>query len=250
MTGTVREPVDLQNPPPSPIQDLVTIPIEKPPTDFTSELAKQLTHEIRSHKSAYGLACALAESAVQNGHTFIAEKNYEAHGTQSLFHQAENFWTVAWIVLYRETLGRPPFCGKDMLSPRSKICLFNTTLTSHYTGFEQPTLYTELGGPFYHENGYHFFNSTPHLCMVTGAFLPICFDRIISFITIPNALVYPAFRLSIPACINTIGQQVKAGGYYVYPSLREWEKDLGWRHPEWYKIKQWMRGERPKLPEL
>jgi len=30
----------------------------------------------------------------------------------------------------------------------------------------------------------------------------------------------------------------------------EWEKDPGWRHPEWYKIEQWMRGERPELPGL
>jgi len=50
----------------------------------------------------------------------------------------------------------------------------------------------------------------------------------------------PRFRLSIPACMDTIGQQVKAGGYYVYPPLHEWEKDPGWRHPEWCKIEQWI----------
>jgi hypothetical protein len=100
MTGTVREPVDLHNPPPSPIQDLVTVPVENPSTDFTSQLTKQLTHEISSRKSAYGLACALAESAVQNGHTFIAEENYEDYMAQSPFHQAENCRTAAWVVLY------------------------------------------------------------------------------------------------------------------------------------------------------
>jgi hypothetical protein len=36
----------------------------------------------------------------------------------------------------------------------------------------------------------------------------------------------------------------------VYPPLCEWEKDPGWRHPEWCKIEQWMRGERPELPGL
>ena len=100
MTGTVRELVNLQNPPPSPIQDLVTVPVENPSTDFTSQLTKQLTHEISSCKSAYGLACALAESAVWNGHTFVAEENYEDYTAQSPFHQAENCWTAAWVVLY------------------------------------------------------------------------------------------------------------------------------------------------------
>src|SRR6202790_1632935 len=100
MTGTVREPANLQNPPPSPIQDLVTVPFKNPPTDFTSQLTKQLTHEISSQKSAYGLACALAESAVQNGHAFVAEENYEDYMAKSPFHQAENCWTAAWVVLY------------------------------------------------------------------------------------------------------------------------------------------------------
>jgi len=50
--------------------------------------------------------------------------------------------------------------------------------------------------------------------------------------------------------MDTIGQQVKAGGHYIYSPLHEWEKDPGWRHPEWYKIEQWMRGERPELPGL
>jgi hypothetical protein len=111
-------------------------------------------------------------------------------------------------------------------------------------------LYAELGGPLYRENGYHFFGSTPHLCVVIGAFLPICLDRVASLIAIPDALIYPAFRLSIPAHMDTIGQQVKAGGHYVYPPLHEWERDPGWRHPEWCKIEEWMRGERPELPGL
>ena len=85
MTGTVRELANLQNPPPSPIQDLVTIPVENPSTDFTSQLTKQLTHEISSRESAYGLACALAESAVRNGHTFVAEEDYEDYTAQSPF---------------------------------------------------------------------------------------------------------------------------------------------------------------------
>ena len=50
--------------------------------------------------------------------------------------------------------------------------------------------------------------------------------------------------------MDTIGQQVKPGGYYVYPLLHEWEKDPSWRHPEWCKVEQWMRGERPELPGM
>jgi hypothetical protein len=60
-----------------------------------------------------------------------------------------------------------------------------------YDGFEQPMLYAELGGPLYRENGYHFFGLTPHLCIVTGAFLPICRDPIVSLIAIPDTLIYP-----------------------------------------------------------
>jgi hypothetical protein len=181
---------------------------------------------------------------------FITKEKYEDYTAQSPFHQAENCRTVAWLVLYRGTLGRPPFHGRDMIGPGSRIRLFDTALALRYTGFEQPTLYAELGGPLYRENGYHFFGSTPHFCVVTGAFLPICLDHIASLIAIPDALIYPAFRLNIPAHMDTIGQQVKTGGHYVYPPLREWEKDPGWRHPEWCKIEQWMRGERPELPVL
>ena len=100
MTGTVREPANLQNPPPSPIRDLVTIPVENPSTNFTSQLTKQLTHEISSQKIAHGLACALAESAMWNGHTFVAKENYKDYTAQSPFHQAENCRTAAWVVLY------------------------------------------------------------------------------------------------------------------------------------------------------
>jgi hypothetical protein len=90
----------LQNPPPSPIQDLLTIPVKNPSTDFTTQLMKQLTHEISSQGFAYSLACALVESAMQNGHTFVAEENYENYTAQSPFHQAGNCQTAAWVVLY------------------------------------------------------------------------------------------------------------------------------------------------------
>jgi hypothetical protein len=169
---------------------------------------------------------------------FIAKENYKDYTAQSPFHQAENCWTTAWVVLYRGTLGRPPFHGRDMVGPGSKICLFNTALTLCYTGFEQPTLYAELGGPLFRENGYHFFRSTPHLCVITGAFLPICLDHVVSLIAIPDALIYPSSKLNIPTRMDTIGQQVKAGGHYVYPPLCKWEKDPSWRHPEWCKIEQ------------
>jgi len=231
----------LPNPPPSPIQDSLEVPVVDPVNNFTSQLMEQLTCEVSLRESTYGLVQALAESAVRNGHTFITEEKYEDYTAQSPFHQAENCRTAAWVVLYQGTLGRPPFHERDMLSLRSRIHLFDTALALCYIGFEQPMLYAELGGPLYHENGYHFFGSTPHLCVVTGAFLPICLDRVTSLIAIPDALIYPAFRLNIPACMDTIGQQVKTGGHYVYPPLCEWERDPDWRHPEWYKIEQWMQ---------
>jgi hypothetical protein len=90
----------LQNPPPSPIRDLLTIPVKNPSTNFRSQLTKQRTHEISSREFAYGLACALAELAMQNGHTFVAEENYEDYMAQSPFHQAENCWTMGWVILY------------------------------------------------------------------------------------------------------------------------------------------------------
>src|SRR6202790_4685768 len=100
------------------------------------------------------------------------------------FRSFHNSGTAAWVVLYQGTLGRPPFHGRDMISPESKICLFDTALALHYTGFEQPMLYAELGRPIYRENRYHFFGSTPHLCVVTGSFIPICLNHVISLIAI------------------------------------------------------------------
>ena len=83
---------------------------------------------------------------MQNRHTFIAKENYKDYTAQSPFHQAENCQTVAWVVLYHGTLGRPPFHGRDMVGPGLKICLFDTTLTMCWAGFEKPMLYAELGG--------------------------------------------------------------------------------------------------------
>jgi len=44
--------------------------------------------------------------------------------------------------------------------------------------------------------------------------------------------------------VDTIGQQVKTGDILCVSSLARMGKGSGWRHPEWYKIEQWMRGER------
>ena len=85
----------LPNPPPSPIQDSLEVPVEDPVNNFTSQLMEQLTREVSLRKSTYGLAQALGESAVQNGHTFITEEKYEDYTAQSPFHQAENCWTMA-----------------------------------------------------------------------------------------------------------------------------------------------------------
>ena len=53
------------------------------------------SYEISSWEFAYGLACALVESAMRNRHTFVAEENYEDYMAQSPFHQAGNSQTMA-----------------------------------------------------------------------------------------------------------------------------------------------------------
>jgi hypothetical protein len=89
----------LPNPPPSPIQDSLEVPVKDPVNNFTSQLTEQLTREVSLQESTYGLAQALVESAVRNGHTFITEEKYEDYTAQSPFHQAENCWTPAWVVV-------------------------------------------------------------------------------------------------------------------------------------------------------
>jgi hypothetical protein len=67
-----------------------------------------------------------------------------------------------------------------------------------------------------------------------------CLKRLI--LTPTNCQVN-VYNTTILSCIN--GEQHM---YMAANSLKVWEKDPTWRHPEWYKIKQWKRGERPNLP--
>src|SRR5882762_4859060 len=136
------------------------------------------------------------------------------------------------------------------LKPGIFVRLDDTTLAKRYCGFKQPMLFAELGRALHHERGYHFFGSIPHLCVITGEFHPLDLSRVITLIAIPDALVDDTAKLDSPIRLNSIDQMVTSDKSFVYPPLREWEKNPVWKHPEWYKIEQWMRGERPDLPQV
>jgi len=82
---------------------------------------------------------------------------------------------------------------------------------------------------------------------ITGKFYPLDLTCIITLIAIPNALVNNTSKLNSPVHLSSINLMVTSDESFVYPPLQGWEKNPAWKHPEWYKIKQWMRGERPEL---
>jgi len=108
-------------------------------------------------------------------------------------------------------------------------------------------LFAELGRALHREHGYHFFSSVPHLCVITGEFHPLDLTHVITLIAIPDALVDNTAKLDSPICPSSIDQMVTSDESIVYPPLCQWEKNPVWKHPEWYKIEQWMRGERPEF---
>jgi len=103
-------------------------------------------------------------------------------------------------------------------------------------------LFAELGRALHRERGYHLFNSIPHLCVITGEFHPLNLAHVITLIAIPNALVDDTAKLDSPVHHSSINQMVTSEESFVYPPLREWEKNPVCKHPEWNKIDQWMRG--------
>jgi hypothetical protein len=111
-------------------------------------------------------------------------------------------------------------------------------------------MFAELGRALHRERGYHFFNSIPHVCVITGKFHPLNLTCVITLIAIPDALIDDTAKLDSPVRCSSIDQMVTSDESFVYPPLREWEKNPAWKHPEWYKIGQWMRGERPELPQV
>jgi len=111
-------------------------------------------------------------------------------------------------------------------------------------------LFAELGRALHRERRYHFFGSIPHLCVITGEFHPLNLTHVITLIAIPDALVDDTAKLDSPVHHSSINEMVTSEESFVYPPLCEWEKNPVWKHPEWYEIEQWMRGERPDLLQV
>src|ERR1700674_790492 len=247
------------NPPPSPMTSTDCAGDVLPDNlidNISHQLTRQLAHDVSSletNNTISGLSLindALLKSANQHNHPFIFDEFYEGYTAQSPVHQGIDQVSAAWIILHHGTLGRAPSSGSRGLSSGSFICLFDTSLALRNLGFEQPLLYAQLGRPLYRERGYHIFRSTPHLYVATGEFYPINLNCAISIIAVPDALVASVIQFRMPIRVDTLRQRVMSDEYTVYPPLREWEKNPAWKHPEWYKIEQWMRGERPDLPQV
>src|SRR6267378_3251598 len=247
------------NPPPSPMTSTDCAGDMLPDNlidNISHQLTRQLAHDVSSletNNTISGLSLindALLKLANQHNHPFIFDEFYEGYTAQSPVHQGIDQISAAWIILHHGTLGRAPSSGSRGLSSGSFIRLFDTSLALRNLGFEQPLLYAQLGRPLYRECGYHIFRSTPHLYVTTGEFYPINLNCAISIIAVPDALVASVIQFHMPICVDTLRQRVMSDEYTVYPPLREWEKNPAWKHPEWYKIEQWMRGERPDFPQV
>jgi len=158
--------------------------------------------------------------------------------------------SAAWVILHRGILGRPSSPNPEKLRQGLFLRLDDTSLAMRNFGFERPSLFTVLGRALHREHGYHIFNSIPHLCVITGKFFPLDLTCVISLIAIPDVLVHESAKLNSPVHPNSIDQMVTSDESFVYPPLHAWEKDPTWKHPEWYKIDQWMRGQRPELPRV
>jgi len=253
----------LPNPPPSPTcVESPSIAASSVPNnsfdDVMSQLMNQLGHEIDimnsyqiiTNPSLTPISCALAQSAMEKNRTPVEEEKYEEYTAQSPLHQDVDRASAAWVILHRGIIGRPLSQYSGNLKPGIFVRLDDTTLAKRYCGFEQPMLFAELGRALHRERGYHFFGSIPHLCVITGEFHPLDLTRVITLIAIPDALVDDTAKLDSPIRLDSINQMVTSDESFVYPPLREWEKNPVWKHPEWYKIEQWMRGERPDLPQV
>jgi hypothetical protein len=128
---------------------------------------------------------------------------------------------------------------------QSKLGVYSCPL-----GSNTPRYFSILGRAIYREHGYHFFYSIPHLCGYTSEVYPISTTSIITTIAIPNTLVSDTAKLNSAIQPSTIGQRVFDDGCMVYPPLHPWKDNPTWRHPEWYQIEEWMRGERSDFPKV
>jgi hypothetical protein len=207
-------------------------------------------HQIMSNPSLTSIGCALAQSAMEKNRTPVEEEKYEEYTTQFLLHQDMVRASATWVILHQGIIGRPLSQYSGNLKPSTFVCLDDMTLTRQNCGFEQPMLFAELGRALHRECRYHFFSSVPHLCVITSKFHPLDLTQVITLIAIPDALVNDTAKLDSPVHLSSIDQMVTSDESFVYPPLREWEKNPAWKHPEWYKIEQWMRGERLELPQV
>ena len=212
----------------------------------------QLIHEV-DLMSSYALTPvghALTQSALKNNCIPVKEERYADYTVQSPLHQEVDHASAAWVILHQGILGRPSSQYPEKLRQGSFLCLDDMSLTMQNFGFKWPSLFTVLGRALHRKHGYHVFNSIPHLCIITEEFFPLDLTRVISLIAILDVLVHDSAKLNSPVRPNSIHQMVTADKSFVYPPLCTWGKDATWKHPEWYKIDQWMRGQRQDLPQV
>jgi len=253
----------LINPPPSPtcVESHSTVTNTFPNNSFNDvmgQLMNQLGHEVDTMKfhqitsnfSLTSIGYALAQSAMEKHRTPVEEERYEEYTAQSPRHQDVVRAFATWVILHRGIIGCPLSQYSGNLKPGTFIRFDDTTLAKRNCGFEQPMMFAELGRALHRERGYHFFNSIPHLCVITGESHPLNLTHVITLITIPDAFIDDTAKLDSPVRRSSIDQMVTSDESFAYPPLQEWEKNPAWKHPEWYKIEQWMRGERPELPQV
>jgi len=223
-----------------------------------NELARQLEHDFEIlnvlgfniFPDPTPIGRALMDAAYENRRPFMTEENYERFTGQCPLHQYSSRASAAWIIIHHGIQGSPSPQNINKLMPGMSIRIYDTSLARRNAGFETPWYFAILGRAVYREEGYHFFNSIPHLCVYTSEVYPISTTSIITTIAIPDTLVSDSAKLNSVIQPRTIGQRVFEDGRMVYPPLRPWEDNPTWRHPEWYQIEEWMRGERSDFPKV
>ena len=188
----------------------------------------------------------LREAALSQGRTFISKDHYAAATAQSCIHLTRHQRSPVWIIIHLGILGEADVPEGFKFTPGALIRLHDTPLSTRDFGFEKPWIFGVVGKALYREIGYHFFELTAHLCVFTGDPHPINITK--SIIAIPNILVHENAVLHGLERWSSIGQVCSTEIPLIYPPPRPWEDNPLWKHPEWYKIGQWARGERPDLP--
>jgi hypothetical protein len=245
-----------QAPPPTRSPTPITITLDDRVNDIAREIADRLSYEIdyfgsfslhaRTGLSTIGYL--LFEAAFRSQRPFIPEDEYLPLTVQSPIHMLVDRRSRAWIVTNMGILGEPPVSRNRRVGPGSIVRLYDTMLATRYFGFEKPWLFGVVGEVIRREQGFHIFTCKPHVCIYTGEPYPIDINH--TTIAIPDIFLYNDVRLAEITHMNSLGQRVIPEFSSAYPPLRPWEHDPIWEHPEWYKIEEWNRGERPDFPEV